>query len=96
MTQLLQGKKFVCSSCGAQSPDWGMCLPKGLGAGRGHDWSPIPDCFACEDTGYEDGSGGLYCTFCKAGCAVASRQMRAGIDPFKGRSSQVSSEGGGK
>ncbi len=79
--------EYVCETCGTRSVDWsGMCLPKGLGAGRGHDWVRLPDCLACGDSGYEDGSGGLYCTFCKQGCAVATRQMKAGIDPFTGRS----------
>ena len=35
---------FVCRTCGARSErddeDGGMCVPKGLGAWRGHDWEP--------------------------------------------------------
>ena len=40
------------------------------------------ECIACEDTGYEAGMPGYYCTFCKKGCAVATAQMRAGKNPF--------------
>lgn len=41
-----------------------------------------PECLACEDTGYEPGMPGYYCTFCKKGCAVAVAQMKAGVDPW--------------
>ena len=35
---------LVCADCGAISPEWGMCLAKGLGAWRGHSWrEAIPD-----------------------------------------------------
>lgn len=39
------------------------------------------ECIACEDTGYEAGMPGYYCTFCKAGCKVATELMKRGIDP---------------
>lgn len=39
------------------------------------------DCYACEDTGYEPGCG-LYCTFCKRGYDVATRQMALGLNPW--------------
>ena len=41
-----------------------------------------PECMACEDTGYEAGMPGYYCTFCKKGCAVATAQMKRGVSPF--------------
>ena len=43
---------------------------------------PDPQCLSCEDTGYEPGMSGYYCTFCKRGCAIATAQMKAGIDPW--------------
>lgn len=75
--------EYVCETCGTHSVDWGgMCPVKGLGAWRGHDWVRLPDCMSCEDTGYEPGMPGYYCTFCKAGCAVAVAQLKVGISPF--------------
>jgi len=40
------------------------------------------ECLACDDTGYEPGMPGYYCTYCKRGCAVARAQLAAGIDPW--------------
>lgn len=78
----LQSVEYVCQACGAHSPHWGLCVAKGLGAWRGHSWVRLPDCLSCDDTGFEAGMLGYYCTFCKAGHAVAARQMKAGIDPW--------------
>jgi len=44
--------------------------------------APMPECQACEDTGYEFGMPGYYCTFCKKGCAIAHEQVKHGIDPW--------------
>lgn len=72
----------VCEACGAFTPNWGLCVAKGLGARRGHSWVKLPECMSCEDTGYEPGMPGFYCTFCKAGFKVAAEQVKSGLNPF--------------
>lgn len=84
----LTGAMFECEACGYEYEDHPMAFAPHLcepcEALEEADQEPYvpPDCMSCEDTGYEPGMPGYYCTFCKAGCKVATEQLKAGRDPF--------------